>query len=229
MAGRKTLAPKRGSRRVEGWVYEVINPILEALPTEISFLEGGNLTWRFLSRNLEHLRPLEEYLSPQGSHILRDFQLADRQVRQRFSKHDSMLNAIAKSASAAYDALIRRGDFQQKVQGCLNQFMEGPPGLEFPGGEFLKDKFHGLVAEHVINNVTQLPSYHTDSKFWGRFGRELLAFRSDPAFGNLEASRGSFVEYDRSLIDWLKKKSFTLCAKYDIPAAPLSGARRQSL
>src|SRR5207249_2333500 len=177
MAGRNNFAPKRGSRRVEGWVYEVINPVLDTLPTEISFLERGNLTWRFLSRNLEHVRPLEEYLSPQGSHILRDFKSADRSVTQQFHKHDSILDTIVGSANTVYDALIKRDDFQRQVGACLNQFMEGPPRLEFPGGEFLRDKFPGLVAEHVINNVTQVPSYHTDSLFWERFGTDFLKFR----------------------------------------------------
>jgi hypothetical protein len=38
---------KKGSRRVGAWVYSVINPLIEALKVEKSFLKDKNWTWRY--------------------------------------------------------------------------------------------------------------------------------------------------------------------------------------
>ncbi len=87
MAGERPRGPRRGSRRVEGWVYEVINPILDVLPGEIALLDAGNVTWRFLQRRLEFIRPIAEYLTPDGLHILHDFGRAHADVPKHVQGH----------------------------------------------------------------------------------------------------------------------------------------------
>lgn len=54
--------PKKGSLRVESWVYSVINPLIESFNIEESFLKKKNWTWRYWSRSLEFIYPIKEYL-----------------------------------------------------------------------------------------------------------------------------------------------------------------------
>lgn len=88
MAGERTRGPRRGSRRVEGWICEAVNPILDALPTEPGFLARGDVAWRFPVRKLEVICPIKNYLVPQGLHILRDFERAHEDVADRLRRHD---------------------------------------------------------------------------------------------------------------------------------------------
>lgn len=228
VAGTKNRGPRPGSRRVEGWVYEVINPLLDAMHIEMAFLERGNVTWRFLSRSLEHIRSLDAYLPRQGLHILRDFQRANRGVQKRLSRHDELVEALAQAALHAHDWLVGSADFRQRVEHNLAEFMRADPEAAHPGGALSPEQFPDLVAEHVVNQTAQLPPHHTDSRFWDRFGVSFLEFKSGPPFRSLDAARTSLLEYDRTLVDWLEKKSFDLCERYDIPAAPIPSLSSQA-
>lgn len=42
---------KKGTRRIEAWIYTVINPLIEALRIEKSFLRDKNWTWRYFTKN----------------------------------------------------------------------------------------------------------------------------------------------------------------------------------
>lgn len=227
MAGERARGPRRGSRRVEGWVFEVINPILDALPGEIALLDAGNVTWRFLQRRLEFIRPIAEYLTPDGLHILRDFGRAHADVPGHVKEHDRLVDALTRSAAHAHERLLAREDFRASLSEFLTEYWRRFVDAEKPWGAFSEDQFPALVAEHVVNRTREIPSHHTDSKFWQVFGARLLSFDDDPAFEELDASRKSLANFDRRFAEWLEDKRFALCEEYDIPAAPLSVWTRQ--
>ncbi len=224
MAKQDRQEPDRGSPRVEGWVYAVINPLLEAIPIEISFLERGNITWRFYNQQMEYLRPIAGYLTPDGRHILRDFSMANREAKTPLEKHDEFLHVAMKAAQRAHSELVNRKDFLAKVSAALTEFVEADAKKTYPGGAFPETKFPGLVAEHVVNEVQEIPSHYTDSRFWKRYSGEFLTFAHGLPFEELQRARASLLEHDRSLLEWLEKKSYELCMRHDLPAAPLSGS-----
>jgi hypothetical protein len=55
-------APPQHSKRVEAWVYAVLNPLIENLGREIFLLSKGNLSWRFYSRKCEYIHPTSDYI-----------------------------------------------------------------------------------------------------------------------------------------------------------------------
>ncbi len=223
MAVRKTKRPQRGSRRVAAWVHEVINPLLEAVPVEISFLESGNTTWRFYTEQPEYLRPIKRYIAPQARPILDDFRLANSDAAKRLARHDDLLAHLVAAALDAYRALMNREDFVESARNRLAEFMRNSPKPEYPGGAIPEPDFPKLVAERVVNAIRELFSYHSDAKFWEHYRAEFVKFGSGPEFESLHAARDALLKYDRELYDWLHKKSFRLCEEYDVPAAPFPG------
>jgi len=62
MMKRDNKKSKKGTRRIEAWIYTVITPLIEALKIEKSFLKDKNWTWRYYTKNLEFILPLEGYV-----------------------------------------------------------------------------------------------------------------------------------------------------------------------
>ncbi len=226
MAEKKTRGPQRGSPRVAAWVHEVINPLLEAIPMEISFLESGNTTWRFYNGRPEYLRPIEGYIAPEARRILDDFRLANPEAGQPFGRHDELLAHLVAVAGDAHRVLMNREDFVQRVRNRLTEFMQTPPRADYPGGALPEADFPKLVGERVVNAVKEIPSHYSDAKFWERYRDEFANFGSGPEFERLREARDALLKHDRKLYEWLRQKSFRLCEEYDVPAAPFPSWRR---
>jgi len=58
------MAQRKQSRRVAAWIYVVINPIIDSLQRELSFLNSGNLTWRSRTNQCELIKTIQEYVDP---------------------------------------------------------------------------------------------------------------------------------------------------------------------
>lgn len=215
--------PDRGSRRVAAWVYDVINPLIDTLPVEISSLERGNTTWRFQRRELEHLRSIASYLPPDGRHVLRDFTRFAPEAKRRFDEHDQLLVKLRDAAAEAHAELMQRDDFVQTAQDALKAYTNKHPERDSPRGVIAESEFPDLAAERVINRFDQLPSHFIDADFWSEHGAALLPFARGSRFEQLEAACHALLAYDRELIEWLADESFALCSEHDIPAAPPSG------
>lgn|SRR5574337_399700 len=223
MAERKRKGPQKGSPRVAAWIHEVINPLLESLPLEISFLQSGNTTWRYYSGRPEYLRPIEGYLTPQGRFILIDFCRANRDAKKRLTRHDRLLEYLIGAAVAAHASLMNREDFVRRARERLGEFRQIASGGDYPGGAILEVDFPKLVAERVVNSIKEVPPHYSDAKFWERHGAEFLDFGSGPEFERLRTARNTLLKHDQALYEWLGKTSFRLCEEYDVPAAPFPG------
>lgn len=211
--------PKKHSPRVASWVYGVINPLLEIIPIELTFLRSGSATFRFYNKKLEFIRSVESYLSSSSRHVYRDFLNANADVTEQLSSHDKLVHTLEIVAREAFTILSDNQGFVDKVKCYLNEYLSA--GQSPPGGAYPDEKFPLLVAEHVINKVESIPDRFTDSKFWARYGGEFLKFYSGHEFDRLNRACKDMLSCDEALMDWLQTKSYHLCEKYDIPAAPI--------
>lgn len=212
-------SPKRQSPRAASWVYEVINPLLEIIPIELSFLQRGNVTFRFFNNTLEFIRSIENYLSPSARHIYRDFMRANADATKRLPNHDKLADTLKFAAQAAFTTLLSNPEFVAKVNSTLAEYQSVQK--EYPGGAYPEEKFLHLVAEHVVNRIESLPEHFTDFLFWTRYGKEFLKFHKGCEFDKVDNACYTLLEFDKALIGWLQEKSYKLCTKYDIPAAPI--------
>ncbi len=210
-------------RRAEGWLYWVINPLLDAISGEFDVLRRGGLSYRFYNERLEFIRPISEYLDPPGGrHVLRDYRRAIGEPARRFDLHDAIVVSARDAAIAAHKALVVRAEFQDEVERRLAQFETSHPGApNYPGGAFPRERFADLVAERVVNEVRRIAPDHTDAEFWREHGEALLASATGAEFESLAFEKRRLMICDLELSRWLEAESARLCADFDLPAAPV--------
>ncbi|HVV84519.1 MAG TPA: hypothetical protein VHE35_15730 [Kofleriaceae bacterium] len=210
------------SLRVQSWIYEAINVLLEALGRELVFLSRANLSWRFYNRQTEYLHSLESYVSPSSRPIFHDFLRANAGSQSALEGHDDLLKQATRHACAAHDALVANNVFIRSAQDRLRDYMQ-TPNARPPGGAFPPEQFPNLVAERVVNHIEEVPSHYTDSEFWRMYSREFLPFGQGPTFMELALAVEALHTRDVQITSWLDDKRLELCERYDLPAAPFPG------
>ncbi len=214
-------AVKKGARRVEAWVYTVINPLIEALKVEKSFLKDRNWTWRFQIRNLEFILPLEKYVDTASLPNFNDFLKANPQIERKMKKHNDLRAALSENCGIAFNHLVLLEAFQDKIQSSLSIYGKENPSEEYPGGAVPEKDFDKVIAQYIVNWIKELPSHYATSKFWARFADEFLQFRTGDVFKKLDASGMQLKNEDERLLKSLEDLRSTLCEEYDVPAAPV--------
>ena len=212
---------KKGPRRVEAWIYTVINPLIEALKVEKSFLKGKNWTWRYQIKSLEFILPLEKYVDSASLPNFEDFLKANPEIERKRKKHGDLRAALSENCQMAFNYLVVLEVFQDKIQSSLSIYGKENPSEEYPGGAIPKKDFDKLIAQYIINSIKELPGHYTTSKFWLRFGDELLQFRTGDVFEKLDASGEQLKNEDNRLLKSLEDLRSTLCEEYDVPSAPV--------
>lgn len=229
---RKSPRDKPMSFRIAAWVHTIINPITDNLSTEKILLEEGNISWRFTTEKCEFILPLKRYVNPAHLHNYEDFMRGHPQYSSLFDKHDNKLKELEKLATAICQFLCDNQSFTGKVNSFLQQYESRTPKPEYPGGAIPKDKLPCLMAQHLINEVKELPVYYTDAKFWAEFQFSLDVWKqiqieidkrynkNGNAFDALKSGKSALFEIDKALDSRLSDLRFDLCEKYDIPADP---------
>ena len=220
----KTQASPKDSKRVESWVYGVLNPLVDAVAREVVFLEEGNLTWRNYSRHCEQIRPVVEYIAGDQLPVYGDF-LANEQAgfKDRFVEHDRKLAATEAAATDAYHVLIEPEAFEKQIEKSIEEFESRANSRKPSYRESLIPTAESLaraVAELLINRADDLPYHHSTEKFWQDYREQFQRFRKDPAFGALNRAATAFKESSKLLRDNLVSHRLYLCHSYDIAPAP---------
>lgn len=213
--------PRKGTRRVEAWIYTVINPLIEALKIEKSFLRDKNWTWRYQIKSLEFILPLEKYVDSASLPNFKDFLKTNPQIERKREKHDDLRTALSENCQIAFNYLAGLETFQDKAKSFLSIYEKENPTEGYPGGAIPQKDFGKLIAQYIVNSVKDLPDHYTMSKFWSRFIDEFLQFRTSEVFQKLDASGQQFEKGDERLVMTLENLRSNLCEEYDIPAAPI--------
>jgi hypothetical protein len=212
---------KKGARRVEAWIYTVINPLIESLKIEKSFLKDKNWTWRYQTRSLEFILPLEKYVDSASLPNFNDFLKTNPQIARKNKKHDELRTTLSENSQIAFNHLVALKPFQEKVKSSLSVYKQESQAEEYPGGAIPGKDFDKLVAQYIVNSIKELPSHYTTSKFWATFADEFLKFRIGDVFEKLDTSGEQLKDEDDRLLKSLENLRSTLCEDYDVPAAPV--------
>ena len=206
---------KKGTRRIEAWIYTVITPIIEALKIEKSFLKDKNWTWRYYTKNLEFILPLEGYVDSASIPNFEDFFNTNLKIERKRKKREDLRAALTENCQIAFKYLTELEDFRDNVKSSLSMYGE------YPGGAVTEKDFHKLIAQYIINDTKEMPQHYTTSQFWSKFGNEFLEFRTGEKFEELDASGKQLEVEDERFLITLENLRSVLCEKYDIPAAPV--------
>lgn len=209
---------QKTTRRFEAWIYSVINPLIDALKVENSFLKDGNWTWRFQTKDLEFILPLERYVDSVSLPNFADFFKANRKVDLKREKHDELRASLAENCRIAFEYLVNWNEFKNKIRSNLSLYKQT---WGYPGGAVPEKDFDMLVAQYVVNKIVKLPEHYATSKFWESLGNEFLEFRTGEKFEKLDESGKQLEKENERLLITLENFRTDLCEKYDIPAAPV--------
>ncbi len=205
---------KPGRERAKAWIHSVINPLLDGLRIEASFLAKRNWTFRQHSRDLEFVRPARAFLDYQSRPNWEDFTASNPKIQERLLHRDERREELRKPCSAAFDELIGVKEFQQEVLHCLTVFQQAEGGN-------LGQVPQNVVAELIVNNVAELPDHYSYHRFWSRFGAELLRrFRIGEGFDHADQAGLELKKSNDDLSAELMKVRSDLAEEYDIPWAP---------
>ena len=221
------MQSQKQSRRVAAWIYAVMNPIINSLEREISFLDSGNLTWRAYSRRCEMIKTIKEYVDSTQWPNYDDF-LAEHDKSAfvpAFKHHDSDLEALNNSALALFGRLLSLPDFLSSLDAALANYESQRASLapQAPSLIHTAKDVREEVTQHVINNVQKLPSHYVIASFWNEVGSNLLSFRNRPEFQPLHKVRNGLLEHSAKLKKVLESHRLTLSRRHDVPAAPVPG------
>lgn len=125
---KKKTEPIKGSRRVEAWIYTVINPLIEALKVEKSFLKDRNWTWRYETKSLEFILPLENYIDSASLPNFQQFFKAYLAIEQMRKKHEDLRAALSENCQVVFNHLIAVDAFQEKARSSRSAYGEYPGG-----------------------------------------------------------------------------------------------------
>lgn len=226
--------PNRGTRRVEAWVYTVINPLIDDVRREIRFLQERNLTWRYHSQRLEYIRPVQEYIEPEMLPNLEDFLEENPAFVQKFEAHDKSVKDAESRAMAFYKIVMNAAIFHKNVTEALQKYESKAASTQpyAPSIESIKEHLPQFVAENLINNARELPAHYTIHSFWKNFGDEFREFilkfegyKERKSFHDVEQAADALKEISSNLLNDLKSQRQTLCREFDIPAAPPATVR----
>jgi hypothetical protein len=215
----------KSTERAKGWLYSVINPLIDGLAGEAELVAGGHLTWRFYSQELERIGPLRFYLAHDAHHALRDYQAVQPEAGRLF-EHDERLEETRLAAIAAHAALLGDPEFLAAVETARHEHELAAPG-DKPTGAFPPERLADLVAERVINATRTVPPGYTDRDFFNAHGPKLAEHAVKlEELARLTRAKEILLSVDRQLIDWLQNESLRICGEYGISAVPLTALAR---
>jgi hypothetical protein len=221
------MAQRKQSRRIAAWIYVVINPIIDSLGRELSFLNSANLTWRVRTGQCEIIKTVQEYVDPGQWPNFQVFvvEYKNSPLLAGFKQHDSNLEAVNTAAKNANLWLINSNMFIEMFEASLKQY-ESQRSSIGPAAQSLVDMKQSVreeAAQHVINNVPTLPSHYVISSFWNFSSKNFLALRTAAEFQPLHRSTEKLLETSAKLKQVLEVFRLTLSREYDVPAAPVPG------
>jgi hypothetical protein len=219
------------SRRVQAWVYTVINPVIEGLRRELELLEKGNLSWRFYSRKCEYIRSIRDYVDTSQWPNYEDF-LADptnEGFRDNFHSHDQALGKVESAAAGFFDGLMHSDLFQRQVQEFLTEYQaNGIGNPKYPGLDPVDRDLPKYVAEYLINRVELLPDHYMTHAFWAGYrdrfdlsAKEFELYQQRESYQLLTKARASMGDVSRQVLSSLEHHRNSLCREFDIPFAPV--------
>jgi hypothetical protein len=188
---------KRGARRpprelARTWLITVINPALQGLRREQSWLLARNWSWRYSTGTLEFLWPVESYIDPLYRDNFAEFLVWYPNAREVIRLHDAALHNLVAACNMVFRRLWAVGDLASAVMEADAMATRKGIIVEQARGAVPAEQWPRLLAEYLINNVRVLPEHYTTASYWREAGPIILKVRDAPSL------REDFEKLDRA-------------------------------
>lgn len=179
-----------GPRTVRAWFDTVINPVLEGLKIQGSYLEVQNWTWRYRSSECESIVPALSYVDP--AYIANYDYLATwyPDIQNLLDRHRDLIAQLNNACDT-----LQSGLQQSKELSELYDRHTNPQALESSeatlsgvlGGGSREDHL-AYLAELIINHTKELPPYYIVHPIWNPARAEFIGILDNADLAPLEKS-----------------------------------------
>lgn len=186
----RLLAKVNEAKQAPLWVHGVIDSFRASLDHPLYFLDRGGWTWRFHTKTLEWVRPSREYFDPSEIALLDSFLSGQPKLTGLLHDWDAARDELEAAASAEWERVVSLPEFLQAYREGLDHYLasDPPPHRREPWGALPKERGPELIAEHVVNNRTEIEAHNTSSDFWhAQSARIVAAVQGDAKWNELNA------------------------------------------
>jgi hypothetical protein len=233
----KGLRTKRsvGPNIVRAWFDTVLNPLLQALAIEEGHLQVKDWTWRFVPGGLEAIRPIRAYLDVDARENLGQFLELQSRASLVVQWHDESVSILSSKCGDLQNALERSSELR-----AVYKRLTSPEALSKVGanlqqifGAYPPEHHLALLAQYIVNNMGELPEYHSTSPLWNRHKNEFLAVlrhRSVVLEAVATSKAGDKVLNNVGrLIRVLKETRLKLSLEHDVPYKTVAGSHPEGV
>jgi hypothetical protein len=222
---------KYGPNIVRAWFATIFQYVLGRLESERGYLLRRNWTFRYYNRSLEYVASLDEHMPAIERANLEQFRSFFPEVNGLIEEHDNRVDELSAACASFHDAILRDGSFQQ-VLARIETEAQHEFGVDFSthfGAVSNRADFAAVLAEYLVNNLEDLPSYYATSRLWNRFRERFIPVMASHEIESRRVeteSRGrALLEIADKVIEVYKAIRFDLSADLDVPVAePTSAA-----
>lgn len=219
------VQPRIGPKIARALFDTVCNPLIESLELELVLIEKRNWTFSFRPKTLELIKPYKRYIETRAWPNLEQLLDIDPAINARAVEHDAGVQDLLESATKLYDVLIGSPSFVHLCDSFFDQ-----PKIEEVGykqiaeifGAYSPDDYKPLIAQHIVNNSGDLPSYYSSARFWNFYQGKLLTLLDLPetnlAYTAVQLSGKNLRSASQALVDQLKRFRGELSGLLDVPA-----------
>lgn len=212
-----------GPNIVRAWFDTVFQPLLRGLEMERGVLARKNWTWEFWRPSLRSLAPVREHVSAEAWDNLEQLLSFHPELTPPIDEHDRRVQELFESCQAFHYALVSspelRNLWKQIAEECPRT-VGGEPRNHF-GAYSTDEEFIAVLADYVVNNVSQQPAHYATSKLWNHYRERLTALRELPGIRPYEERTTSagekLAQAVEALLAVLRKTRSDLSIAYDLP------------
>ena len=213
-----------GPNIVRAWFDTVINPLLQALKNEQTYLEKGDCTWRFRPGGLEALRSVRAHLDLEAWDNLEQIAQFYRGVKLAADSHDKNVESLSERCALLQQRVQNSPellDIYQRVTMAKSLAGIGYSSLEQVFGAYPPSDHLALLAQYIVNQTGYLPDHYHTARLWNKFRKEFLAVLARPSIRihmtAADRAREKLLFSVKLLLRILKEKRLELSLEHDVP------------
>ena len=222
--------PPYGPNIVRAWFDTVFHYALRGLEMELSFMARCNWTFRFKRQTLEYIAPIAEHVP--ASDNLEQFLSFFPGLKRLIKEHDRGAERLLETCSAFHTAIVKSPGFC-RVFDSVEADAPTTLGTEFSshfGAYSAREDFAGILAEYLVNNISNLPDHYSTSRLWNTFCDRFIPVVAMPELAPCrqatESAGQDLFDIVARLTRELKQTRSELSLEFDVPfVAEITSAR----
>lgn len=227
------LSSEPGPNIIRAWFATIMNPLVDALKVEHSYLQSGNWSWNHFRGELETVQLTARHLGNNIEPNLHQFFRFNEDIRSVADDHDRYVVGLLERCGGLQRLLEEHEKFQRvcneaTAPAILKEMQAAGQDVAHFTGDHSRSDDVALFAEYVINSRGILPYYYTTSSVWNAWRERLLEIREvDGLYSYFDDLIAYGEELDQCVVNMTRvliDRRDELSLRHDVPIIDLREA-----